>query len=137
MLAVAMAAVRGKDRGRRRQAGGRHGRRRSRGPSLRHVESLQCRACGEACVSTTLARTPMNPATPVPLTVQLSQYVGPWLLLALVAALEIDGSGPVSTVPLLGSVDAPLTDPDGRGDLPGKARGVRHDLRGTPSSVLS
>ena len=56
--------------------------------------SLWGESLRQGIVSTTLARTPMNPATPVQLTVQLSQYVGPWLLLALVASLAIDGSGP-------------------------------------------
>jgi hypothetical protein len=70
--------------------------------------SLWGESLRQGIVSTTLARTPMNPATPVQLAVQVSQYVGPWLLLALVAALCNRRIWPVSTVLLFGSVIAPL-----------------------------
>jgi 4-amino-4-deoxy-L-arabinose transferase-like glycosyltransferase len=59
-------------------------------------------------ISTTLARTPMNPAQPLQLIEQVGQWVGPWLLLAIAGAVLTRRAWPLSLLLLLGSVLAPL-----------------------------
>jgi 4-amino-4-deoxy-L-arabinose transferase-like glycosyltransferase len=59
-------------------------------------------------ISTTLSRAPINPASPPELVEQVGQWVGPWLLLAVVGAILSRRSWPVALVLLLGSVTAPL-----------------------------
>jgi hypothetical protein len=58
-------------------------------------------------ISTTVSRTPMNPAGPLQLLSQVSQWVGPWLVLAVLGALVARRAWPVSTVLLCGAVIAP------------------------------
>jgi hypothetical protein len=106
MLAVGVAAARGKDV----VVAARRAATMTAGTLviLFALFSLWGESLRQGILSTTLARTPMNPATPTQLAVQVGQYVGPWLLLALVAAFCNRRLWPVSAVLLFGSVIAPL-----------------------------
>ena len=61
----------------------------------------------QGIISTTIARTPINPAGPVEMLGQVAQWVGPWLVLAVLGALLTRRTWQVSTVLLLGAVIAP------------------------------
>jgi hypothetical protein len=70
--------------------------------------SLWGESLREGIISTTLSRPPMNPASSFQLIEQVGQYVGPWLLLAIVGAVLARRIWFVSAVLLFGSVIAPL-----------------------------
>jgi 4-amino-4-deoxy-L-arabinose transferase-like glycosyltransferase len=61
----------------------------------------------DGIISTTVSRTPINPAGPVELLGQVAQWVGPWLALAVLGALVARRAWPVSVVLLIGAVIAP------------------------------